>query len=227
MKNSIKFLWLFFLLAFIFINCGKKDEETKPAENTNQTTTSSNVPNDAKVYDVKSGIVTFNDVIMKGMTQIFYFDDYGKKEARYTTMEMEIAGQKIRSGSVEINVDGYLINYDIEKKEGTKTKSYGSIGGTKDLPKELDKLSKELMDKYHLKEIAPKEVLGKQCKGYEIETMGINSKVWIWNNIMLSSVVQMSKDSKPIEMTASKIETDVQIPPEKFQVPADVKIKEL
>jgi len=83
------------------------------------------------------------------------------------------------------------------------------------------------MDKYHLKEIAPKEVLGKQCKGYEIETMGINSKVWIWNNIMLSSVVQMSKDSKPIEMTASKIETDVQIPPEKFQVPADVKIKEL
>jgi len=37
----------------------------------------------------------------------------------------------------------------------------------------------------------------------------------------------MSKDSKPIEMTASKIETDVQIPPEKFQVPADVKIKEM
>jgi len=43
---------------------------------------------------------------------------------------------------------------------------------------------------------------------------------------MLYSKVYMGEGSKPIELKASKIETDVAIPAEKFQVPADIKIKE-
>lgn len=226
MSKIIKFYLTLFLFSLFFIYCGKKEEETKPEEAKIEQTTSS-IPDGEKIYGVKSGIVTFEDIIMKGMNQTFYFDDYGKKEARYTIMEMDIAGQKIRTGSVEINADGYLINYDIEKREGTKTKSLGSIGGAKDLPKDMDKLTKEMMEQYHMKDLGKKEILGKECRGFEFTVMGMNSKVWVWNNIMIQSTVQMSKDAKPMEMTATKIETDIPIPPEKFQVPSDVKIKEL
>jgi hypothetical protein len=225
MKTLFKTYLFFLLFSFILISCGKKDEN-KPADASQQTNSATAKPTDA-VYGVKSGIVTFENVIMEGMNQTFYFDDYGRKEARYTLMEMEMMGQKIRSGNVEINADGYMINYDVEKKEGTKTKSYGSIGGTKDLPKDLTNLSKEIMDKYQMKDLGTKEYLGKECRGYEVNAMGIKSEVWIWNNIMLYSKVYMGEGSKPVELKASKIETDVAIPAEKFQVPADVKIKEI
>jgi len=224
MKTSLKIYLSVFLLSLLLISCGKK-EENKPADAANQTAANA-MTAEKGTYGVKSGIVTFENVIMDGMNQTFYFDDYGKKEARYTIMDMEMMGKKIKSGSVEINADGYMINYDIEKKEGTKTKSYGSIGGTKDMPADLANLSKELLDKYHMKDLGTKEFLGKTCKGYEITAMGIKSEVWVWNNIMLYSKVYMSEGSKPIEMKASKIETDIPIPADKFQVPADVKIQE-
>jgi hypothetical protein len=222
MKTLFKTFLALFVLSFILINCGKKDEN-KPADAANSATTAAPT---SGTYGVKSGIVTFENVIMEGMNQTFYFDDYGKKEARYTIMDMDVMGQKIKSGSVEINVDGYMINYDIQKKEGTKTKSLSSIGGTKDLPKDLSNLSKEILDQYHMKDLGTKEFLGKQCKGIEMTAMGMKSEVWVWNNIMIYSKVFMGENAKPMELKATKIETDVPIPADKFQVPADVKILE-
>jgi hypothetical protein len=115
----------------------------------------------------------------------------------------------------------------MEKKEGTKTKSIGSIGGTKDLPENMDKMTQELMDRYKMKDLGTKEFLGKQCKGIEMMAMGMKTEVWIWNNIMLYSKVTMSENAKPMELKASKLEVDVAIPADKFQVPADVKIQEV
>ncbi len=226
MKTVLKIIFSFFLLSFVIVGCGQK-EETKPADSANQSAETTTAAPEKGSYGVKSGIVTFENVIMEGMNQTFYFDDYGKKEARYTLMEMEMFGQKIRTGSVEINADGYLINYDIEKKEGTKTKSFGSIGGAKDIPADFNSMSKEVLERYNMKDLGTKEILGKTCKGVEMTAMGMVTEVWVWNGIMLYSKVQMSKDAKPMEIKASKIETDVAVPAEKFQVPADVKIKEV
>jgi hypothetical protein len=223
MKILFKTFLSLFVLSFLLLNCGKKDEN-KPADAAN--TTNNTAAATGGSYGVKSGIVTFENVVMEGMNQTFYFDDYGKKEARYTVMEMNVMGQKIKSGSVEINADGFAINYNLQKKEGTKTKSYGSIGGTKDLPKDFANISKTMLDQYHMKDLGTKEFLGKECKGFEITAMGMKSEIWVWNNIMLYSKVYMGENSKPMELKASKIETDVPIPADKFQVPADVKIQE-
>jgi hypothetical protein len=114
----------------------------------------------------------------------------------------------------------------VEKKQGTKMKSFGAIGAAKGMPADLDNLTKEVMDQYKLKDLGKKDILGKQAKGFEMDIMGMKTEIWIWNNIPLYTKVFLSKDSEPMEIKANKIETDIAIPADKFQIPADVKLTE-
>jgi outer membrane lipoprotein-sorting protein len=223
MNKKIKSLLFLVLLLFI-VGCGNKSNE-KDSNNLDDTIGQKVYakPADA-AYDVKSGIVTFENVIRQGMTQIFYFDDYGRKEARYSIMDMEIMGQKISTGNVEIRVDSFLLQYDLQSKEGTKTISHISIGGSKDIPKDFSNLTPEFIEDFQLKELETKNILGKECKGYGTTAIGIRTEVWVWNGIALYSRVFMSKDAKPMEIKASKLEINVPIPADKFQVPPEINI---
>ena len=227
MKNvTTKILLIVFVFGFIMSGCGKKDEN-KPesaAQTTNQTPPSDKPAGAA--YDVKSAIVTYEVDLIGKQTQVLYIEDYGKKEARVTTTEIEILGTKSKSEEVEINSDGYTIKYSVEKKEGTKTKSYGALGAAKGFPEDLDNITKEVLDRFKLKDLGKKDILGKECRGFEMEAMGMKTEVFIWKNIMLYSAVYMSKDGKPIEIKANKIELNVPIPQDKFVVPADIKLQE-
>jgi hypothetical protein len=228
MKNlKLQFIIVAFISMFLIIGCGKKNEN-KPetsAQTTDQTAQAQKPAGAA--YDVKSAIVTYDINLIGKQTQVLYVDDYGKKEARTTTTEIEIFGKKSKNEEVEINADGFIVKYDVEKKTGTKTKSYSSLGGAKGFPKDLDNLTKEVLDQYKLKDLGKKEILGKECRGFEMEAMGMKTEVYVWKNIMLYSAVYMTKDGKPIEIKASKIEIDVPVPQDKFQVPADVRLQEM
>ena len=229
MSKCIKSL-LFFIMLLIFTSgCGNKSNEEDQGNATDLPNDLSNKqivykkPADA-IYEVKSGIVTFENTIMQGINQIFYFDDYGKKEARYTAMDMEAMGQKISTGNVEIHIDSFLIQYDLQSKEGTKIISHISLGGAKEIPKNFSELPPEFIKDYQLKELGTKEVLGKECIGYEATAFNIKTEVWVWNGIVLYSRIFLSKDEKPTELRASKLEINVPIPNDKFQVPPEINI---
>jgi hypothetical protein len=227
MRNlTTKILLIVFILTFLMSGCGKKDEnKTESANQTTNQAPPSGKPDDA-AYDVKSAIVTYEIDLIGKQTQVLYIDDFGKKEARITTTEIDILGNKSKSEEVEINADGYTIKYSVEKKEGTKTKSYGALGAAKGFPKDLDNVTKEVLDRFKLKDLGKKDILGKESRGFEMEAMGMKTEVYVWKNIMLYSAVYMSKDGKPIEIKASKIELDVPIPQDKFTVPAGIKLQE-
>jgi outer membrane lipoprotein-sorting protein len=225
MSKCIKGLLVFIIPSFFIVGCGNKsneEEQTSAIDLANKQMLYTK-PADA-TYEVKSGIVTFENAIMQGMNQVFYFDEHGKKEARYTVMEMEIMGQKISTGNVEIHIDSFLIQYDLQSKEGTKVISHTSIGGAKEIPKDFSKLTPEFIKDYQLKELGNKEVLGKECKGYEVTVMGIKTEFWIWEGIVLYSRIFLTKDGNPMELKASKLEVDVSIPADKFQVPPEISI---
>jgi hypothetical protein len=225
MKNSHKLsIYILSLLFVLFIfGCGKKDE-SKP-QNAEQTQTVQKPA--GAIYESKSGIITYNISFLGKQTQVLYFDDWGKKEAKYSTTEIEMMGIKSKTEEVELNLEGYIYKYDLEKKSGTKIKSIGAIGSAKGFPTDLDNLTKEVMDQYKLKDLGKKDILGKQAKGFEMDLMGMKSEVWIWSNIPLYTKVFLSKDSEPMEIIATKIEIDVPIPADKMQVPADVKLTEM
>ena len=225
MNKCVKNL-LFIVVSLLFIaGCGNKsseDNQNNVAESDSEQGLFTKPVN--PTYDVRSGIITFENVIMQGMNQVFYFDDYGRKEARYTVMEMELMGQKVSTGNVEIHIDSFLIRYDLQSQEGTKIISHISIGGAKDIPKDFSELTPEFIEDFNLKELGKKEILGKECQGYEATTMGIKTEVWVWNGIALYSRIFMSQDGKPMEIKASKVEINVPIPADKFQVPPEINI---
>jgi outer membrane lipoprotein-sorting protein len=224
LKQIKSFLFLLVLLFFI-AGCFDKSSEDDN-DNMSKSDNEEDIfkkPVDA-TYEVKSGIVTFENVITQGMNQTFYFDDYGNKEARYSIMDVELTEQKVSTGNVEIHIDSFLIRYDLQSREGTKIISHISIGGVKDIPKDFSKLTPEFIEDFNLKELGKKDILGKECKGYEVTVMRIKTEVWVWNGILLYSKVFMSEDGKAIEIKASNIEVNVPIPADKFKVPSDVNI---
>jgi hypothetical protein len=224
MKNYTRISVIMLSLIIILITGCSKKEENKP-QSAEQTSTIKKP--DGAVYDSKSGIITYEINFLGKQTQVLYFDDWGKKEAKYSTTELEMMGMKSKNEEVEINCDGFTTKYDVEKKLGTKMKSIGALGSAKGFPSDFENLTKEIMDQYKMKDLGKKDILGKQAKGFEMDLMGMKSEVWIWNNVPLYTKVFLTKDSEPMEIKAVKIEMDVPIPAEKFQVPSDVNLTEM
>lgn len=184
------------------------------------TTSESSTASAARPFKVKSGIVESTIDLMGEQKQTIYFDDYGTKQAIVTSMEM--MGQK--SESITINADGWTITYDPAKKEGTKRKA--AIGATTSAVPDLSTLSDATKERYKLKEIENREIVGKDAEGYSMEAMGMPMKVWIWEGIPMRTEVTMSGD-KAMVTEVKNLQVDVAVPADRFVVPADVKLTEM
>jgi hypothetical protein len=204
MKKSIFLIFIFFLF---FIGC--------------------NSSADLK-YPYKSGIIIYsiNDVGF----QIYYFDDYGKKEARVLmdSNGKEVEGSNILPGK-EINVDGYLIAFNPIQKTGTKTISKGSLSG----PLGLIFSKLEARSGLDYKELGEDMILGKKVQGYSCRknVSGIKAynEIWLFDNIPL--FIKLTFPDEPragmMSVKATKIETNVLIPEGIFNVPSDIILKDI
>jgi lipopolysaccharide export system protein LptA len=219
--KTIGVICISILFIVSFAACGQKGD----AKSTQSGTTSANTG--AVAYPAKSGIVTYEVKLIGDQTQVLYFDDNGKKEARVTTTTFDMGSTKVQSQSIEINADGFLIKYDPEKKTGTKSKYYGSLSSSSGVT-DTSAISAKQKDEYKFKDLGKKTILGKECTGYSMEVMGMQTEAWMWKNILMASKTYLSKDTSkdPMEINAVKIEMDVPVPANVFTVPADVKLTE-
>jgi len=212
------------MIFFSLVGCNKADKikQEQPAVTTNQPAASTA----KKLFGSKSGIITYQAQAMgMPMSQTFYFDNYGEKEARYSLVKIEIMKTVSETETVEIKADGYRIKYNLKDKKGTKSKAITSIAGAAGMP-DVKNLSKEMMNQYKYKELGEKEILGKKCKGISMNAMNMDIEAWTWDNIPIMTKM-IDKNGKIFtEITATKIETDVPIPADKFTVPAGIEIKE-
>ena len=214
-----KFFAVLLVLSLVFsleAIAQKKDKKAKPAASTTTT----------KTYANKSGKVVYKVEFMGEQTQTLYWDDYGAKEARYTLIEMEMLGEKSKSETVELNIGGFKYKFDLQKLTGTKTKSYGSIGGGQGVPADISKMAQKEIEKMKLVDLGTKEILGKTCKGIQMEPMGMKMETWMWGNILVESKTWLSKTGDPMTMNASSIELDTTIPADIFKIPENIKITE-
>lgn len=179
-----------------------------------------------KLYETKSGKLVYKMNLFGDQFYTLYWDNYGEKEARILKTEIEMFGQKTTTENVELKMDGYIYKYDTDKKEGTKSKAYTSLGGAKGIPSDISKMAQKEIERMKLVDLGTKEILGKKCKGYQMEPMGMKMETWSWGNLLLESKTWMSKDGQPIEMNAVSLELDIQIPKEIFSLPSDVVFKE-
>lgn len=216
--KKIVLLFLVFSLIFSF-NALSQKKSKKTAATTAK-------PAAAKIYEAKSGKLVYKMDFMGDQFHTLYWDNYGEKEAKVTKIAIEILGEKSSSETVELKTDGYLYKYDLEKKTGTKSKAYSTLGGAQGVPSDISKMAKKEIEKMKIVDLGTREILGKTCKGMQMEPMGMKMEVWTWGNLMLASKTWLSKEGAPMLMDAVSLELDVAIPPEIFKVPDDIKFTE-
>jgi len=204
------------IVVILFTSCKNKSSESvnelkKRTELTKEATKGK--------YAIKSGIVEYKTQMM-GMNakQVFTFDDYGKKEI--TEVMMEMMGTKIHS--VTLNKDGFIYNYDMINKTGTKRPA--TLVKTADI--DFENMTKELMTDMNIKKEGRESFLGKVCEKVSID----NKKMQMKGNYLIYKGIplKVNTDLGTIKMNllAEKFTENPVLAKDKFTIPADIKISE-
>lgn len=167
-------------------------------------------------YPFKSAIIK---KITGGETEnTIYIDDYGAKETIETIladpMTTSIHALRIRLPGGEFAILVNLLNKTAYLIPSDEMYTYYGI------------TFKDAEDLENYKEIGEEEVAGKPCKVYlnmALDFVGENT-VKIWNNIVMEDFTISGEQTFGSCITS--IELNVPIPPEKFEIPKGIKIKE-
>lgn len=227
MKNLLTILSA--VLIATFVSCSGGSDKTKDQNDTTKTSdsTKSTSKNKGK-YNLKSAIIDMNIETM-GMVQkmTLYFDDYGAKECSETvySMDMGMAG-KIETHSMMITKDGYIYNFDLTNKTGTKSKIAENTKGKTDNI-DFNNLTAEMMKEMKITKEGTETVLGKTCEKYKMDNsdLGMKSSYCVWDGIPLKYEVDM--EGIVAKATTTKLQENVEVPAEKFEIPKDIKITEI
>jgi len=213
--NLIKFLGLAFIICFafngvLFSQTGNRYEfESAHIEKSSKTVTSG------------VEITTKDDI---------YIADYGNKQVTFTTQIQNItmANMVTESKTVSI-IDGeWLINYDTEKKKGTKMKFNLADKFSGMSEEDMKKFAEQMGDATgtETKDIGTKEIAGKTCKGTEATSnmMGMKTKstMWQYGNFTMEMVTEGSGTN--IKEGVTKFEEGIKVDPKLFLVHDDVDI---
>ncbi|HLG35153.1 MAG TPA: hypothetical protein VI757_09755 [Bacteroidia bacterium] len=242
MINKILCVSLVAIAITLFSSCGDSQKSgTENPDDTAKTTNTSPVSGSGEAgnkYGIKSGIITYdNEAMGMAMKTTLYFDNYGKSEATETEMELEMMGVKSKTHTISFDKDGYSYNLDLEKKTGTKMKQI-TTGSGMDSKGMMDfsKMSEQMMKDMQIKKEGNETVLGKDCTVYSIgmdigdqadakgSKMQIKGKYAVWNNIMMKMDTDMS--GMKVTMKAVKIQENVPVPADKFEVPQGITVTE-
>lgn len=171
---------------------------------------------ESRLYEVRSG--TYETRTM-GVTDVVYFDEYGRKQARYSTVSF---GGMPATHKLAIELpDGTSYDIDLDARTGTRMR----------IPPETAQamaaaMAPHLTKDAKVKDLPARTYLGRSCKGIQAEAMGMVSRTWTWKGIPVHSEVGSAAAGKPIVVEVTKL-AEGPVPAEKFQVPAGVAIQDV
>jgi hypothetical protein len=208
MKKSL----LFLLMAMTIVSCkNKTSDKSQPSEVKDQAVAAS-ITTKGK-YSVKSGIVEYK-IEMMGMngTQTLYFDNYGNTEANLTALD--VMGTK--SESVTITKDGTVYNFVPANKTGSKTTAMAGASVN------FENLTDQVIKEWNLKKEGRENILGKECDKFSMDNQAMSMKgyYWVWKGVALK--VDATISTVKMQMDATIFQDNVNIPAEKFDIPADI-----
>ena len=172
-----------------------------------------------KLYEVKSGIVTMEmDMMGRKIVREIHFDDYGAKQATIS----EMRGQKMRG----VEVDGEMLMINDAEKTAMKMPAMGMGGGSNERINFLN-TDPKYIKKNKIKVLGTETYLDRECTKYSVALfmMGqvVKQTVWVYKGITLKS--SLATDFGEMVQAATKLEEDVEIPAETFEVPEDLTIQ--
>ena len=176
---------------------------------------------DYKRYKFESGKVVYKLSGAQSGTETLYFDDYGRKEVRFTEAEMDMMGIKQKMSTQTILEGKYI--YSIDKTANTATKMENPMFDMFSDEDDLEKIGEDIMKKMGGKKVGNETVKGKDCDVWEVPKIG--GKIWVWESIGIKTVVNMMGIN--ITQELESLETDIDVSPDLFKIPEGIEIQDM
>jgi hypothetical protein len=170
-------------------------------------------------YDIKSGIATIEIestiASMKiKMTKIVYFDDYGMKECEETYSKGKLSGILFCDGKNKYAVN---LNKKTAQNMGPSSSGTGTRIDINDMGTEKDIKSGKV------KIISPMTIAGQTCEVIQVSRSKTPDIYAGWHKVMV--YLKSSSSGVNTLMKAAKLEPNVAVPKEKFEIPAGFTIQ--
>jgi hypothetical protein len=170
------------------------------------------------MFKAKSGILEYKLSGKTTGTETVYFDNHGRREARFTESTTTILGMTTTEKTLNIKLDSVVYSIDLKEKTGTRTvMPWDPSTMTEAEWKEWEEWGKNTMQDMGFKKTGEEKILGHNCDIWE----GLGSKIWMWENMALKTEVNMMGQWL---IEATKIDFNTRISQDKFKVPKDIKI---
>jgi hypothetical protein len=158
-----------------------------------------------KRYNQKSGTVEYKitgNMLKNEGKEILCFDQNGAIEAKYTTMEMQIAGFTQKTNTATYTEGATIFTVDLNTNTGTKMENsmLKNLEG-----KDMQDAGKKMLVSMGGKQVGNETFMDRNCEVWVIENLG--SKSWIWNGLMMKTEVNMM--GQQITYTAVKVSDTV------------------
>lgn len=170
-------------------------------------------------YPFKSGKVEYKLEGNTTGTRVLLWDDYGYKELSIENSESKMFGQTTVTNSNTLVLGDYIYNWSTEDEN-----LYQSTNPIIDIWTEgkydeddIEEFGIKTMEQLGFEKIGTETVLGKTCDVYK----GLG-KVWVWKCLSLKTEVKLLGTKSTI--TASNIETNINIAASKFEYPKNRKL---
>ena len=178
----------------------------------------SSAQSQARKYELKSGIVTFESTTMFGTMKmeskaIVYFDDYGLKECKETYEDGALKESDFSDGAKL-----YRLRHD--KKEATES---GVASRGTEVKFDWNEVSKNKNKDYQVQKLPPMTIAGKECEAYSIDTKQGKNVFAGYKSVTL--LTRVENKQMTVDLRAVKIEENVAVPAAKFAVPAGYRLK--
>lgn len=215
----MKQLSLILLLSLLLASCdGDTTKNTGADDSTGEAGSVSTQEPAKKYFEVKSASIEMR-MRSQGGKQTILFDDYGNRQK---VAREETVGE-VKMQYVQITTGGWTYRYDPVSRIGSKDSIRSPMG---EMPTDLGRLTEEEKKKFDYKPLGVRTILGKETEGHSIKVGMMQVNAWTWKNIPFRLEVLNAREGDTVDvLEVVKVETDVEVPPETFELPKDVKFE--
>jgi hypothetical protein len=171
-----------------------------------------------KRYAFKSGIIEYKYEGKTTGTEILYFDDYGKREAKYSNTVTKMFGVKSYENTITILNGDQVTIYDEKTGKATKSTNQAIQAFSTDEDMDYEEFAIKMMKSLGFEKVGTETVLGKNCDVWE----GIGT-IYTWKGLSIKTITKIM--GIKINIIATDVQTNVRIPASKFELPGGVEIK--
>ncbi len=171
----------------------------------------------------QSGKIVYQLSGMEQGTETIYYDQWGVREVKYKQATITMMGQNKTIKQMVLITDGgkWVYTIDLDKKTGKKMENPMFSKLSPEQRQQMMQGGEKMMQAMGAKKVGTDTVAGKTCNVWKMQKA--NSSVCIWKNLPLRVESQMG--SMKVKNIATEVVEGIDIPEDKFTIPADIKIE--